>query len=96
MEAPSLAGGALLGVANPKSWVAIAAVFTSTHLADDAATDAAAKIAVLTAMIVMILATWLVAGTSLAPMLREPRQARVVNAAFAVVLVSATALTVLR
>jgi threonine/homoserine/homoserine lactone efflux protein len=96
MDAPSLAGGALLGVANPKSWVAIAAVFTSAHLADDAATDAAAKIAVLTAMIIMILATWLVAGTSLAPMLREPRRARVVNAALAVVLVGATALTVLR
>ncbi len=96
MEAPSLAGGALLGVANPKSWVAIAAVFTSAHLADDAATDAAAKIAVLIAMIIMILATWLVAGTSLAPMLREPRRARVVNAALAVVLVGATALTVLR
>lgn len=96
MDAPSLAGGALLGVANPKSWVAIAAVFTSAHLADDAATDAAAKIAVLTAMIIMILATWLVAATSLAPMLREPRRARVVNAALAVVLVGATALTVLR
>lgn len=96
MDAPSLAGGALLGVANPKSWVAIASVFTSAHLADDAATDAAAKIAVLTAMIIMILATWLVAGTSLAPMLREPRRARVVNAALAVVLVGATALTVLR
>jgi len=94
--APSFAGGALLGVANPKSWVAIAAVFTSAHLADDAATDAAAKIAVLTAMFIMILSTWLVAGTSLAPMLREPRRARVVNAALAVLLVAATALTVHR
>lgn len=94
MEAPSLAGGALLGVANPKAWVGIAAVFTSAHLADDAATDAAAKIAVLTSMIILIMPTWLVAGTSLAPMLREPRRARVVNAALAVVLVGATALTV--
>ena len=95
-NAPSFAGGALLGVANPKGWVAIAAVFTSAHLADDAATDAAAKIAVLTAMLVIILSTWLVAGTSLAPMLREPRRARVVNAALAVLLVAATALTVHR
>lgn len=93
-DAPSFAGGALLGVANPKGWVAIAAVFTSAHLADDAATDAAAKIAVLTVMLVVILSTWLVAGTSLAPMLREPRRARVVNAALAVVLVVATVLTV--
>ncbi|HJW22633.1 MAG TPA: LysE family transporter, partial [Candidatus Limnocylindrales bacterium] len=62
-DAPSLAGGALLGVANPKGWVAIAAVFSSAHLADDAVTDAATKIAVLTAMLITILATWLVAGT---------------------------------
>ncbi len=96
VAAPSLAGGALLGVANPKSWVAIAAVFTSAHLADEAAADAIAKIAVLAAMIIMILAAWLVAGTSLAPLLREPRRGRVVNAALAVLLVGATALTVLR
>ena len=94
MEAPSLAGGALLGIANPKAWVGIAAVFASAHLADDATTDAAAKIAVLTAMIIVIMSTWLVAGTSLAPMLREPRRARVANLALAAVLVGATALTV--
>jgi threonine/homoserine/homoserine lactone efflux protein len=94
-DAPSFAGGALLGVTNPKGWVAIAAVFTSAHLADDAATDAAAKIAVLTAMLIMTLATWLVAGTSLAPVLREPRRARLVNAALAVGLVGATALAML-
>ena len=31
--APGLRGGTLLGVANPKAWVAIAAVFASAHLA---------------------------------------------------------------
>lgn len=94
-DAPSFAGGALLGVANPKGWVAIAAVVTNAHLADDAATDAAAKIAVLTVMLIMILSTWLVAGTSLAPMLREPGRARVVNAALAVGLVGGAALAML-
>src|SRR5437879_4970066 len=42
----SFAGGTLLGVANPKAWVAIAAVFASARLADSATTDATAKIAV--------------------------------------------------
>jgi threonine/homoserine/homoserine lactone efflux protein len=37
-------------------------------------------------MIIMILAEWLVSGTSIAAMLREPRRARVVNAALALVL----------
>jgi threonine/homoserine/homoserine lactone efflux protein len=31
-EAPTPAGGALLGIANPKAWVAIAAVFASGRL----------------------------------------------------------------
>jgi threonine/homoserine/homoserine lactone efflux protein len=46
-------------------------------------------------MIILICATWLVAGTSIAPLLREPRRARVVNAAHAVALVGATAIAVL-
>jgi len=92
--APSLAGGALLGVANPKAWVAIAAVFASAHLSDAPTTDAATKIAVLTAMIVVIMMTWLVAGRSLAPLLRDPVRSRVVNVALAVGLVGATALAV--
>ena len=93
--APSLAGGALLGVANPKAWVAIAAVFASAHLSDAPTTDAVAKITVLTAMIVVIMMTWLVAGRSLAPLLRDPVRSRVVNVALAVGLVGATALAVL-
>jgi threonine/homoserine/homoserine lactone efflux protein len=91
----TLAGGALLGIANPKAWVAIAAVFVSAHLADAALTDAAAKVALLTAMISLINASWLVAGTWLAPSLRDRRRARVINIALAGALISATALTVL-
>ena len=91
----SLAGGALLGIANPKAWVGIGAVFASGRLADAPTTDAAAKIVLLTAMIVVICTTWLVAGTSIAPLLREPRRARVVNVALAVALIGATTLAVL-
>ena len=91
----SLRGGALLGIANPKGWVAIAAVFASAHLADSPAADAAAKMLVLTVMIIVICATWLVAGRSIAPLLRDPLRARLVNAALAVGLVGATALAML-
>lgn len=91
----SVAGGTFLGLANPKAWVAIAAVFASGHLADDTTTDAAAKIAVLTAMIIAICAIWLVAGTWIAPLLRDPRRARVIDTALAVALIGATALAVL-
>jgi threonine/homoserine/homoserine lactone efflux protein len=94
-QAPSLAGGTLLGVANPKAWVAIAAVFASTRLADTAAADAAAKIAVLTVMIILICTTWLIAGASLARLLRDPCRARIINTALATALVGATALAAL-
>jgi threonine/homoserine/homoserine lactone efflux protein len=94
--APSLVGGTLLGVANPKAWVAIAAVFASARLADTATADAAAKVAVLSVMIVLIMAAWLIAGASLAPLLRDPHRARIVNTALAASLVGATALAVLR
>ena len=93
-RAPSLAGGAMLGVANPKAWVAIAAVFASSHLAEGAAADATAKAAVLTVMVVLINATWLAAGASFAPVLRDERRGRAVNVVLAIVLVGATALAV--
>jgi threonine/homoserine/homoserine lactone efflux protein len=93
--APSLAGGTVLGVANPKGWVAMAAVFASARLADTAAIDAAAKTAVLVVMIVLIMTAWLIAAASLAPVLRDPRRARIINAALAAALVGATAVAVL-
>ncbi len=93
-HAPSLLGGALLGVANPKAWVAIAAVFASARLAHSATVDAAAKAAVLAAMIVLINTMWLVAGASFAPVLREPRRARIVNVVLAVTLIAATAVAI--
>src|SRR5919197_2391936 len=90
----TFAGGALLGVANPKAWVAIAAVFAGSHLADAPGADATAKTIVLAAMIVVINVTWLGVGASLAPLLRDPRRARLVNVTLAVALVAATALAV--
>jgi len=94
-DSPSLAGGALLGIANPKAWIAIAAVFASAHLATNPAADAAAKTSALTVMIILINTGWLIAGASLAPVLRDPRRSRVINVVLAVALVAATALAVM-
>jgi threonine/homoserine/homoserine lactone efflux protein len=90
-SAPTLGGGTLLGVANPKAWVAIGAVFAAARLAEGAAADALLKVAVLSVMVVVINVAWLLAGSSFAPLLREPRRARLVNLALAVALVAATA-----
>lgn len=96
VAAPSIVGGTVLGVANPKAWVAIAAVFASARLTDTAAADAVAKSAVLTAMVLVIMIAWLVAGVSFAPLLRDPRRARTINISLAAVLVGVTALAVIR
>lgn len=88
--------GLLLGVANPKAWLAIAATFASARLATTATTDAVAKIAVLSMMVVLIMAAWLIAGTFLAAVLRDAKRARMVSVVFAVTLVVATASTVFR
>jgi threonine/homoserine/homoserine lactone efflux protein len=82
-------------VANPKAWVAIAAVFASARLAAGAAADAAAKTAVLTVMIVVINAAWLAVGASLAPLLRDPGRSRLVNRLLAGALVAAVALALI-
>jgi threonine/homoserine/homoserine lactone efflux protein len=94
--APSLAGGALLGVANPKAYVAIAAVYASAHLGSQQVEDAVAKVVILSAMIVLINGTWLVIGSLFAPLLRDAHRARIVNIGLATALVGATILAVHR
>jgi threonine/homoserine/homoserine lactone efflux protein len=88
--APSLAGGLLLGVANPKAWVAIAAVFVSVRLASAGAVDAGLKTCVLVIMIVIINTGWLAAGASLAPILRDPVRSRRASVALAAALILST------
>ncbi len=58
-SAPSFAGGFLLGVANPKAYLAIAAVFAGTTLAVPSRLgEAILKTAILTIMIVVIHLVW--------------------------------------
>jgi threonine/homoserine/homoserine lactone efflux protein len=94
--APSFLSATLLAVPNPKAWVAIAAVFAGARLAETATADAAAKTAILSVMIVLIMAAWLLAGASLASVLRDPKRARVINTALAVALVLTTFLALAR
>jgi threonine/homoserine/homoserine lactone efflux protein len=92
--APSLAGGLLLGVANPKAWVAIAAVFVSARIAAHTVVDAGVKVAALALMVVVINAGWLVAAAWVAPALRDPVRSRRANVGLAAALVVSTAAAV--
>lgn len=84
-DAPSFAGGLLLALANPKAYVAIAAVFAGSSL------PASFKVAVLAAMVVLIHGAWLAAGAAFAQVLGDPVWSRRVNVSLAVALVAATA-----
>ena len=91
MPAPAFAGGFLLAIANPKAYLAIAAVFAgSTIFVEDHALDAAVKTALLSVMIVVIHVCWLSAGASLSRVLHDPASSRIVNVSLAASLVVMT------
>ena len=87
VAAPAFTGGFVLALANPKAWLAIAAVVSGTRLLDDdPALDALAKTLLLGAMIVVIHLGWLLAGASLSRVLRDPRGSRIMNLVLAAAL----------
>jgi threonine/homoserine/homoserine lactone efflux protein len=89
--APGFLGGLGLAVANPKAYVAIAAVFAGiTVVAGNPGLDTAVKTAVLAGMVVAIHLCWLVAGASLSRFLHDPLSSRLINLAMAAVLVAVT------
>lgn len=85
---PSFAGGLVLSLVNPKGYAAMAALFSGfVLLRGHPALDAIAKIGLLTAIIAAVDVAWLFAGAALARRFRHPRASRVINVAFAVLLV---------
>jgi threonine/homoserine/homoserine lactone efflux protein len=95
-DAPSLAGGLLLAVGNPKAFAAIGAVYAGIAVVPDLPLwDAVIKVATLSAAIVVINTSWLLTGAALSRFLRHPRIGRVVNGMFALLLVLSVALAFL-
>ena len=89
--APAFAGGFLLAIANPKAYLAIAAVFAGTTIfVEDRGIDAMAKTALLSVMIVTIHVSWLGAGALLSLILHDPIRSRIVNVLLATSLVAMT------
>ena len=85
---PSFAGGFLLAVANPKAYLAIAAVFAGTTLTvESRMIDTILKTVVLALMIVVIHLCWLTVGVSFSRLLRHPVGSRIVNLLSATILI---------
>jgi len=88
---PPFTGGLLLAIANPKAYLAIAAVFAGTTvIVGDHSLDAVVKTALLSVMIVIIHVCWLLAGASLSRVLHDPVSSRLINIALAAILVVMT------
>ncbi len=93
---PSFGGGVFLALVNPKAYAAMAALFSGFVLIEARpALDGLAKAAVLLTLILAVNSCWLFAGSALTRMFRDPRASRIVNVAFAVVLVASVAFAVL-
>jgi threonine/homoserine/homoserine lactone efflux protein len=91
--APPFAGGFLLAIANPKAYLAIAAVFAGTTIfAQSHGLDAAAKAVLLSLMIVIIHLAWLLTGASLSRLLCDPVSSRLINISLGAALVITTLL----
>jgi threonine/homoserine/homoserine lactone efflux protein len=91
VAAPAFTGGFLLAIANPKAYLAIAAVFAGTTIiVGSHELDAMVKTALLSVMIVVIHLSWLLAGASLSGILRDPVSSRLINASLAATLVVTT------
>jgi threonine/homoserine/homoserine lactone efflux protein len=77
--------------------MAIGAVFAGSPLGDSLAPAAAAllKTAILAVMVVLIHVGWLLAGASLARVLRSPTASRAINVMLALILVATSLLAIL-
>ncbi len=96
VPAPSIGGGFLLAIANPKAFAAIGAVYSSHNVVPgNPIQDAAVKIAALVLVIILVNVAWLAFGAAFSAVLRDPRRGRAANVVFAVLLVVSVVIGVL-
>jgi len=89
---PSFMAGVLLSLINPKGYAAMAALFSGFALIRGRPElDAAIKLGVLIVIVASVNAAWLFAGAALTRFFREPRTSRIINVAFAILLVASVA-----
>lgn len=93
---PPLVGGYAMAVMNPKAYGAMAALFSGFPLVpDQPLADATIKVPLLTMFALIINSVWMLSGTALALRLRDPSSSRMLNIAFAVLLVGSVLMILL-
>jgi threonine/homoserine/homoserine lactone efflux protein len=92
-RAPTFIAGLALSLVNPKGYAAMAALYSGFVLIPDRlGADIAVKMAVLTLIIIAVNVAWLLAGAGLTRFFRDPSSNRLINIAFAVLLVASVVL----
>lgn len=91
---PGFGQGIFLGLGNPKAYAAMAALSSSFTLVPGAPwADALLKLALIAATVIPVNIAWSLLGVTLTRRLRDPRAARIINIAFAILLIASVALT---
>lgn len=89
---PSFGTGLFLGGGNPKSYAAMAALFSGFVLAPaDPLVNAVLKMLVIVALMVGVNLLWLLLGAGLTRAFRDPAANRAINIAFALLLLASAA-----
>lgn len=87
--APRFSAGFLLSLINPKGYAAMAALFAGFAL------GFTAQLAILLVVMVAVNVAWLFAGAAMTRLFRDPRTNRVINIAFAALLIASVTLALL-
>lgn len=84
---PTFLAGLLLSLVNPKGYAAMAALYSGFVLMPgQVVLDIAVKVTWLTLVIAAVNVGWLLVGAALTRLFRDPRSNRIVNVAFAILL----------
>ena len=93
---PSVAGGVVLSLVNPKAYAAMASLFAGFVLVrGDLGWDVAAKTSAVVGILIVVNVAWLTAGAALTRYLRAPRSNRIINVTFAVLLIGSVGFALL-
>ena len=90
---PSFFSGYFLALANPKAYAAIGAVYSANQIfPSDLYANSIAKLIILSLVIITVNSTWLLFGSALSSVLRDPKKGRIANIMFAVLLIVSVAM----
>ncbi|MBB3311190.1 threonine/homoserine/homoserine lactone efflux protein [Rhizobium sp. BK196] len=85
---PTLAGGVVLGLTNPKAYIAFASLFAAYRLSQDGALDMQAKWALCVLVMIVVDIFWLWLGVALGKAKLEQSSERALNICFGLVILA--------